>query len=202
MTTRAPIVFIVHDAAETRSQIHGLIEAAGLQARPYPDAATFLEELHADQPGCVVVGTRVNSQSAAEVQQALLRRGAQLPMLVVANDGDVASAVSALKVGAMDVIEAPLMGHRLVPLILSALAADLGSRFSRLQRDDIRLRYGQLTPRECEVLRLVVEGQTSGVIAKRLGVCEKTVEIYRSHINKKMGVRNAVQLARIMHSFT
>jgi len=202
MTTHTPIVFIVHDEAETRDHIRGVVEAAGLQAEPYADVALFLDELRLDQPGCVVIGTRVRAQSAAEVQHVLARRGARLPIVVVAADGDVASAVSALKAGAMDVIEGPLLPQRVVPVVLRALAADLGSRSSRLEQDDIQLRYAQLTPRECEVLKLVIEGQTSGVIAKQLGISEKTVEIYRSHINKKMRVRNAVQLTRMMDSVT
>ena len=90
--------------------------------------------------------------------------------------------------------------QRVLPMVLRAIAADLGSRSSRLAQDDIRLRYAQLSRRECEVLKLVIEGQTSGVIAKQLGICAKTVEIYRSNINKKMRVRNAVQLAQMMHA--
>jgi two-component system response regulator FixJ len=202
MTPHAPIVFVVHDNAETRDHIRDLVEATGLQVRTYADAGLFLDELPVDQPGGVVIGTQVCSQSAAEVQQAIARRGARLPTIVVARDGDVSSAVSALKAGALDVIEAPLSSHRTVPVVLHALAADLRSRSSLLEQDDIRLRYAQLTPRECEVLDLVIAGQKSSLIAKRLGICEKTVEIYRSHINKKMRVRNAVQLACMMHSVT
>lgn len=202
MTTHAPIVFIVHDETETRNHIHGLVQAAGLQTRVYADATLFLDEPRVDQPGCVVIGTQVGSQSAAEVRAALARRGAQLPMVVVASAGDMASVVSALQAGATDVIEQPLLAQRVVPVVLRALAADLNSRSSRLARDDIRLRYAQLTPRECEVLRLVIEGQTSSSIAGQLGICGKTVDVYRSQINKKMRVRNAVQLARMMQSVT
>lgn len=202
MTTHTPIVFIVHEETETRNHIHGLVQAAGLQTRVYADATLLLDEPCVDQPGCVVIGTQVGSQSAAEVRAALARRGAQLPMVAVASAGDVASVVAALKAGVLDVIEEPLLPQRVVPAVLRALAADLNSRSSRLQQDDIQLRYAQLTPRECEVLSLVLEGQTSSSIAKRLGICGKTVEVYRSHINKKMRVRNAVQLARMMQSVT
>ena len=202
MAKRTPVVFIVHDADETRSRSQSLVEAAGLQTRVYFDATTFLKEVRADEPGCLVIGARVDSLCAAEVQKALLLRDAALPMIVLASDGDMESAVSALKVGALDVLEARLLQERLLPLVLSALATDLGSRFSRLERDDVRLRYAELTPRECEVLRLVLEGETSNAIAKQLGVREKTIEVYRSHINRKMRVRNAVQLAQVVQGVT
>jgi two-component system response regulator FixJ len=200
MATHAPIVFIVHEEAETRRQIHDLVEGAGLQARSYADAIRFLDEVPTDQPGCLVLGAELCSLSAAEVEHALVSRGARLPIVIAAGDGDPSSAASALKGGAVEVIGRPLPPHRMVAAILCAIAADLSSRSCRLEQDDIRLRYAQLTPREREVLKLVVEGQTSGAIARQLGIREKTIEIYRSHINKKMRARNAVQLARMMPS--
>jgi two-component system response regulator FixJ len=196
MTTHTPIVYIVHDDPATCSHIRHIIEAAGLEVEIHTGAQRFLEEALLNQPGCVVVGTH----AASGVQRALAQRGAQLPVVVVTDNGDVSSAVSALKAGALDVVEGVVLGDRIVPAVLRALAADLRLRSSRLEQEDVRLRYTQLSPRECEVLKFVVEGQTSSAIARQLGIREKTVEIYRSHINKKMRVRNAVQLARIMQS--
>lgn len=200
MTAQVPVVFVVHNDAETRNHIRELAESAGLKVSAYSDAAPFLSEFPLDKPGCVVVGAQTSSMSAAELQRELVARGARIPVILAAGYAEVAAAVAALKDGAMDVIEAPLLSRHIVPAILRAIAADLGWRLRRLEHNEVQLRCAQLTPREREVMRLVVKGATSNAIARQLGISEKTVEIYRSHINKKMHVRNAVELARIMQT--
>lgn len=198
--TLAPVVFVVHDDTETCDHIRALAEAAGLKVRTYADAAAFLAELSLDSPGCLVIGAQTRSMSASELQGELAARGAHIPVILAAAHADVSTAVTALKAGALDVIEAPFLNQHMVPAILRAIAADLGQRWRHLQRADVQLRYAQLTPREREVLLLVIEGATSSGIARQLGIREKTVEIYRSQINRKMRVRNAVELARVMQS--
>jgi len=195
----APVVHVVADGAETRARIRRMAEGAGLGVRAYADADALLVGLAAHEPGCLVLGGDDPAMNVAEVRRALGARGIDLPIIVAGGQTDVASAVEAIKGGAVDVIEPAFLEQRLLPAILRAISAGLATRSARLHQDEIRLRYLQLTPRERQVLALVVEGATSAAIATRLGVHEKTVEIYRSHINKKMGTRNAVELTRLVH---
>lgn len=194
-----PVVHIVADGAETRARLRHMAEAAGLGVRTYVDAPALLAGLTVHETGCLVLGEHDPAISTAEVQQALGARGIDLPIIVAGVHTDVASAVEAIKAGAVDVIEPALLEQRLLPAILRAISAGLVTRTTRLRQDEVRLRYVQLTPRERQVLAMVVDGETSAAIATRLGVHEKTVEIYRSHINKKMGTRNAVELTRLVH---
>lgn len=198
----APVVFVVHSDSGLRQCIRELVESSGLKVRAYADAASFLSELPVDQAGCVVVGPQMCSMSASELQGELSTRGAGLPMILTADGGDLSAAVRALKAGVMDVIEARLLGQQMMPAILRAIAADLGRRSQRLERDAVQARYAQLTPRERQVARLVVAGSSTHAIARELGISEKTVEIHRSHINQKMRVRNAVELTRMMMQST
>jgi len=191
----------VHSAAEReREAVRALAEGIGLQVWASSDAAAFLNEIPPETPGCVVLGARIGAVSALQLQQELVARNVHMPVIIAAAHADVTLAVTALKAGAMDVIERPLLTQRIVPAILRALAADLTWRASRLESDDIRLRFRRLTPREREILELVIKGQTSGIIAEQLGIQEKTVGIHRSNINKKMRARNAVELTKLMHS--
>jgi len=197
---RAPTVFVLHEDPEVCKQVRALVEAAGLATRTCCDAASLFSELSLDQPGCLVLGSRIDSLTAPELQCELTRRGIDIPTIVDVGCAEVSLAVSALRAGAVEVIEHPLLWERLVAVILRAIAADLHRRSHLLARGEVRRRYAELTAREREVLEFVVEGATSSAIAKQLGIREKTVEVYRSHINRKMRARNAVELARMVYS--
>jgi FixJ family two-component response regulator len=196
-----PIVFVVMGDAETRDRVRELAELAGLHVRTYVDAATFLRELSAEQPGCLVLGAGGGSQDGLGLLQELGHRRMPMPAIVMTLPGDVSTAVAAVRAGAVDVVEKHTLAERTVPCIFRALAMDLGARARRLENGQTLLRYTNLSRRERQVLQLVMEGETSSAIAGRLGLREKTVEIYRSHINKKMRTRNAAELtSKVMHS--
>lgn len=199
-SVHSPVVFIVDADDEARDAVRMLAEAAGLRVQAYSDSTSFLTIVPLDRPGCIVLGTQQGAAGVLDVQRELHLHGVRMPIIVTVTSPDVSTAVSAVKAGALDVIERPLLSHRLVPALLEAMASDLTARANQMVGDDIRLRYERLTKREREVLHFVVMGQPSSAIARQLGIHEKTVEIYRSHIKKKMRARNAVELTKMMHS--
>jgi FixJ family two-component response regulator len=197
-----PMVSLLDTDPQTRASVRALVQAAGLQVQEYGDVSAFLSAVAAERVGCIIVGISHGAAGVFALQHELQARGVRLPVIVAAGVTDVATAVSLLKAGAADVIESPRLSERLVPAVLQAITADLATRASRVAGDGIRMRYDRLTQREREVLRLVVEGYPSSAIAQQLGIQEKTVEIYRSHINKKMRARNAVELTKMMHNMS
>ncbi len=200
MTAHVPFVYVVDEDAEARDYICSLVATIGLHARVYSDVAAFLEHLSGDEPACLVYNVHAQSTSVAALHAEFVRRNARLPVIVTAAREDLSFALQALKSGAVEVLEKPLAANRLLSCVLRALTSDLYTRMQRSESEDVRVRYLQLSPREREVLHKVVAGATSGDIAAQLGIREKTVEVYRSHINKKMRCRNAVELARLIQS--
>jgi FixJ family two-component response regulator len=198
-TPGRPTVRVIDDDWETRELLRGLAESVDFEVETYVDAAKFLKELDPSLPGCLVLDARLHGLSGLQLQQELAARNVGLPVIVTTRHGDVATAVAAMRAGAFDVVEKPILSHFLLASIRRAVAADLSRRTSSAEAAEIRLRYGRLTGRERDVLRLVAAGMTSRSIAAHLGVCERTVEVYRSRIKHKMQARNSADLARMMY---
>ncbi len=196
----SPVVFVMDANEQTRDTVRILVEAAGLRVQTHSNAEALLNAVAVDKPACIVLGANQAVGDVLAAQRELKLRGVRMPVVFAVTSTDVSTAVSAVKAGAVDVIENQHLEQRLVPAVFAALARDLATRARHVASDGIRLRYDRLTPREREVLHLVIAGQTSSAIAKQLGIHEKTVEIYRSHTKRKMRVRNAVELAQMMHS--
>jgi two-component system response regulator FixJ len=193
-----PTVFVVEDEAGVRESLRRLAQSVGLTAEIYPNAAVFLENLDRDRPGCLVLDVRLPGMSGLELQRELAERGVQLPVVMMTAYPDVSVAVEAMKAGAFDFLEKPFPAQRLLDSIQAAIAEDSRLRRRRARHREVQGRLAQLSPREREVMNLVAEGQTSSAIASRLGLRKKTVEVYRSHINRKMGARNVADLIRIV----
>lgn len=174
------------------------VAAIGIRTRAAQTSAALIDEVSRHRPCCVVIDAAPDLERARALCQEMEWRELGVPTLVVTERTDVATAISAIRAGVLDVIEMETLTNRLVPCILQAIASDLDARARRIESDAVRLRYARLSPRERDVLRLVIEGATSSAIASRLGLREKTVEVYRSHINKKMCTRNAAELARVV----
>jgi FixJ family two-component response regulator len=197
MKERLPTVFIVDDDAGVRSSIRLLLRSVGIAATPVASAQEFLAAFDPDQPGCLVLDIRMPQMSGMELQQRLNLRGAILPVIFITGHGDVPMAVEAMQHGAFDFLQKPFRDQDLIDRIQKALARDRENRAALQQHDAIRARLESLTPREREVLELMVQGRQNKVMAGDLGLSQRTVEIHRAHVMEKMGANSVAQLVRM-----
>jgi len=190
-------VFVVDDDPAVRAALALLVRSDGLRACTYPNAQTYLDECPPTHPGCVVTDLRMPGMSGLELQDRLQARRPTPPVIILTGHGDVSAAVRALKAGAVDFVEKPYDPSTLLAAIREALARDLAQR--RADADDAALeqRLVTLTPREREVMMLVTKGLASKAIAIDLGISERTVELHRSRVMRKMAARSLADLVRM-----
>lgn len=194
-----PTVYILASVAARREELRSLVRAAGLDVRSFAHAAECLRAVHADALACVITDAEEPDSPVVDVTRALAARRSSIPVIVIAEAGNLATAIAAMKEGAFDVIEQPCVGVRLVEVVRAALAHQHVRRQHEAARGEVRRRYAELTAREREVFHLVAAGFRSRTIATRLGIREKTVEVYRSRVNHKMNAHNAAELAQMLH---
>ena len=191
------IVFVVDDDRAMRDSLRWLLESIGLTVRTYPTAAEFLREHQPSQPGCLVLDVRMPGMSGLDLQAELVRRGAELPTIVVTGHAEVAMAVRAVKAGALDFIEKPFSDQLLLDRVRQALEIDRQSREVRARREEARRRLASLSARDREVLELVAAGKANKEVAAALGLATKTVEVHRAHVMSKMAVDSLAELIRV-----
>ena len=191
-----PTVFIVDDDPAIRTSLHLLIEMIGLPVRTFPSAASFLDTCAPGDAGCLILDIRMPGMNGLDLQQELIRRGIGIPIIVLTGYGDVPSAIRALKSGAVEFLEKPVEDDVLLDHVRRALSLDTKQRRQRNEDDLVLERIERLTPREREVLRLVVDGLSSKEIGYRLHVTCKTVEAHRLKIMKKMQTESVADLVR------
>ncbi|NIV75621.1 MAG: response regulator [Gammaproteobacteria bacterium] len=179
-------VFIVDDDAAVRDSLALLLESAGFAAETYPSARAFLHAYTTDRPGCLLLDVRMPDLSGLELQSVLSQHHIELPVIFITAHGDVPMSARAFKAGAMDFLEKPVDEQALIERVREALMRDEHSRRLRSERAEVRARLERLTPREREVMVLVVQGQSNKEIAKRLNVSYRTVETHRARVMDKM----------------
>jgi FixJ family two-component response regulator len=189
-------VYVVDDDHGMRKSLRWLIETLGVPVETFDSAASFLDAYHPDGPSCLVVDVVMPQMTGLELQHELRRRADEIPVIVLTAYGDVSTAVDALKHGAIEFLEKPFEPEFLLALIRQALAEDTRRYRDRQEFRGVRQRLNRLTPRQSEVLGLVVEGLSSKQIGDRLHVSSKTVEAHRAAITKTMEVRSLAELVR------
>lgn len=192
-----PIVFVIDDNAAFRDSMQRLFDSVGLKIMAYASAEQFLEEYPADQPGCLLLDIRMPGGSGLELQQELLQRDIHLPVVVVTAYGDVATAVAAMKNGALDFIEKPCNEQQLLDCVQNALARDQADREAYRKRRVLNQRFASLTPREREVMERVVQGLSNKEIADALNVSRKTIEVHRAKVMEKMQTASLSELIQM-----
>jgi two-component system, LuxR family, response regulator FixJ len=192
-----PTVFVVDDDPAMRDSLRWLLESVGLQVQTYATAAEFLAGRDPAAPGCLVLDVRMPGMSGLDLQEELRRRRTDLPTIVVTGHAEVPMAVRAVKAGAIDFIEKPFSDQLLLDRVRQALEMDRLEREARARREEARRRVGHLTPREREVLDLVVAGRANKEIASVLGLSPKTVEVHRARVMEKMEVDSLADLIRV-----
>ena len=193
----AATVFVVDDDSGARNSLCFLLKSVGLPAVAFGSAREFLEAYKPNHPGCLVLDVRMPAMSGLELQQELNLRGAIIPVIFVTGHGDVPMAVEAIQHGAFDFIQKPYREQNLLDRVQRALASDESNRAVLHQRDRIRARLYSLTPREREVLQLMMLGKPNKVMAAELGLSQRTVEIHRAHVMEKTGASSVAQLVRM-----
>jgi two-component system, LuxR family, response regulator FixJ len=191
------VVYVVDDDAAVRDSLRFLLKSVGLPISPHISAQEFLA-VYAGQPGCLLLDIRMPGMSGLELQQRLNEIHAIVPIVFITGHGDVPMAVEAMQHGAVDFIQKPFRDQDLIDRINQALEKDRDNRAGLKERDAIRRRMQQLTPREREVLTLVTQGKANKVIAGDLNVSQRTVEIHRARVMEKMGASSLAHLVRMV----
>jgi FixJ family two-component response regulator len=189
-----PTVFIVDDDKAVRRFLRGLIESVGLRVEAYASAQEFLDAYELGRLGCVVLDVRMPGISGLELQRKLTDRAIDLPVIILTGHGNVQVAVHAMKAGAADFIEKPFNNELLLDRVQQAVADSVHADIDRTRLNEVRSRFRLLTQREHQVLDLVIAGETNKGVARQLGIGEKTVEIHRSNVMKKMHAKSLANL--------
>jgi RNA polymerase sigma factor (sigma-70 family) len=197
MPSPEPLVYIVDDEASIRDSLAMLLRSVGLQSSAFADARAFLAAYEARAHCCLIADVRMPGMSGLELQDALRARGSALPVIIITGHGDIAMAVRAMKAGAADFIEKPFHDQTLLDAVHRALERSAASVLTEESDSTVlQSRLATLTPREREVLELVVEGRPNKVVATRLGLSTRTVEVHRAKVMEKMSARSLAELVR------
>lgn len=192
-------VYVVDDDAAIRDSLSVLLETCGLQWETFASAEDFLAELTDTTPVCAVVDVCLPGMSGLELQQQLVRKQIQSALVVMTGQGNVPMAVDAMRAGAVHFIEKPIDPKTLLEVLDEALDRREHIAEQRAEREEALARLERLTPREREVLTLLVEGHLNKVIAGRLGISTRTAEHHRAHIMAKMQAPTLSHLVRLTH---
>jgi two-component system, LuxR family, response regulator DctR len=193
-----PLAHIVDDDEAIRDALTWLFRTRNVTTQAWSSAEEFLAAWQPDWCGCVVLDIRMREMSGLECFDSLLAQGNTLPVIFLTGHGDVPMAVGALKKGAYDFLEKPFEDNALVDVVIRALASDARRQVTLETQATVAGRLSQLTPREQEVMQLVLAGKFNKVIADELNISMRTVEVHRSRVFEKMGVRSAVELAQLL----
>lgn len=198
MTRAATTAHIVDDDEAIRDALAWLFQSRGVQAATWPSAESFLADYHQGMSGCLVLDIRMDGMSGLELFDRLRAAGCEMPAIFLTGHGDVPLAVAALKKGAYDFMEKPFNDNELVDRVIAAIQVDTQWRATRADLASIEQRIAALTPREREVMELILAGKFNKVIADQLNIAMRTVEVHRARIFEKMGVRSAVELSQAL----
>lgn len=197
MTEEQATVFIVDDDDGFRDSLQMLCSSVGLSVECFSSATDFLEGVDSERSGCLVLDIRMPGMSGLELQRELGARGNAWPIIFMTGHGDVPMAVAALKAGAYDFLTKPFPQQELLDRIHAALRVDADGRSRDGRVELLSERHDQLTPREREVMDLVVQGLANKVVANRLGISQRTVEIHRAQVMEKMQADSLAHLVRM-----
>ena len=193
-------VYVIDDDEAVRDSLSWLMKSAGIKTQTFPSAGAFLDVCHERLNGCLLLDIRMPGMSGLDLQTALNQRGCHMPVIVISGHADVPMAVRALKAGAFDFIEKPFNDDILLSLVRSALEQESKIRHSHEEKEAMQTKMASLTPRELEVLELVVDGASNKQISNDLGVSQKTVEVHRARVMEKLEADSLSHLVRMVVS--
>jgi two-component system, LuxR family, response regulator FixJ len=197
LTAPNATVFVVDDDEGIRTALTILLDSAGYTVATFPAAAAFLAQYDPNRAGCLLLDIRMPDMTGLELQDELTARGAFLPVIVITGHADVPITVRAMKAGAFDFLQKPFSQQDLLERVARAIESDAEARSQLKRTDELRRRETTLTPRERQVMGMIVNGNANKVIALDLHLSERTVEIHRARVMDKMAARSVAHLVRM-----
>jgi FixJ family two-component response regulator len=196
MTEDQPIIYVLDDDHRVRAALSSLLSSLGLRVEAFASAGEYLQFVKPDVPGCLILDLELPGMNGLELQQELAG-GDSPPIVFVTGHGDVPSSVRAMKAGAIEFLLKPFDNQELLRSIDVAIHQDRDSRVKRAELAELRRRYALLTPREREVLPLVVAGLLNKQTAAELGTSEITIQVHRGQIMRKMAATSLAELVKM-----
>ncbi|WP_226573899.1 response regulator transcription factor [Acuticoccus sediminis] len=192
-------IAVVDDDQEVRDGLESLLCACGYDVAPYAAPGDFLASVLCGRcdPACLILDVRIKTESGLDFQRALGLDGIDIPVVVITGHGDVAMTVRAMKQGAVDVLAKPAREEDVLDAVAAAVRLDTARRAERAEMSDLLDRYGTLSPRERQVMGLVIAGLMNKQIAGEIGLSEVTVKIHRSSVMRKMASDSLPDLVRM-----
>ncbi|NVI80622.1 response regulator transcription factor [Janthinobacterium sp. BJB401] len=198
MSESDAIIFVVDDDAAMRRSLAYLFDSAGWKVETFESARDFLQRYEGQAPGCLLLDVRMPLMSGLELQQELSRHAISLPVIFLSGHGDLAMAVQTMKAGACDFLEKPCKDQVLLDAVSRAVARSVAESRSAASANTAQTALARLTAREREVALLMAEGKASKVIARELGISDKTVQVHRHNTMEKLGLHSAAEVARLL----
>lgn len=189
-----PIVYIVDDEYAVRDSLKLLIETTGYTVVDFESAEAFLDHYNPDQPSCMLLDVRMPSMSGLDLQEELLKRSIDIPIIFISGHADVPDSAKAFRAGAIDFLEKPFNEEVLLSRIEEALSKDAQAREHLREKSKILERLNHLTTREREVLNLIVRSHSNKEAARILDISNRTIDVHRAHIMEKMQAENLAEL--------
>jgi len=196
-----PTVFVIDNEEAFRDSVSVLLQSVGFRVEQFDSAQAFVDEYDSERPGCAIVDLRMPRLSGLALQELLHQQGIGLPVIIVTAFPEVSVAVRAMKTGAFDFLAKPFPEQQLIDLVNRAITEDATRRSEARERQSFHVRLNRLTPREKQVLELVVAGKKNRLIADELSITKRTVELHRVQCMKKMRVDSLAELVALCTRF-
>jgi FixJ family two-component response regulator len=193
-----PVIYVVDDDVQARKAVTTLVEAMGLATVGYNSAEEFLAAYDGHRPACLVTDVRMLGMSGLELQEELIRRGVKIAVVVLTGFATTPGTVRAMRNGALTLLEKPCRDDELWEAIRNGIAADREAFVTEQSRDETQRRFETLTTKEREVLKHIAAGDANKIVARKMNVSLRTVELHRQSVFTKMGADSLAELVRMV----